>query len=196
LGSKAENTAAGAEKSIKPGFMYANVWGTFGAWTPFLTYNDGKVSAESAGTTTDAKSTYTELGVANVTDIDPVNKFFWSVSYVMLSEDTGAAGSTKTDSTMLPLTIGVEAEAASWLTLRGSVKQSVLISTVKATETDSHPKNETTVAAGVGLKLNKFMLDGALENLVSEGAEGTANANAGKLNANALLSTVSLTYNF
>ena len=64
-----------------------------------------------------------------------------------------------------------EADAASWLTLRGSVTQTVLLDTSKvettpvAAGTDSEfapGTNNTTVAFGAGLKFNKVTVDGAL----------------------------------
>lgn len=75
---------------------------------------------------------------------------------------------SKTTSLTLPLTIGLEVDAASWLTFRGSVTQATLINNTKTetagtTTTELAPAgNSTTVAMGAGLKFNKLTVDGTL----------------------------------
>jgi hypothetical protein len=155
----------------------------------FLDYGNSKSSFEAGGATTDLKVGETELGFANVLDIDTANRFFYAISYDMMTTDTGAVNG-KTDHNSVPLVIGVEADATSWMVLRGSVKQTVLMDTTKNVETDSNGTNTTSVAAGLGVRMNKFMFDAAFEDLVS-GA-----ANTGKVNGSKLFSTASLTYTF
>jgi hypothetical protein len=108
------------------------------------------------------------------------------------------AGSTEVKTTALnmPLIIGLEADAASWLTLRGSVTQRVLLldnskTTNGGTTTSefSPGTNSTTFAAGAGLKFNKITLDGSL--LVDN-----AGTPVQTINGNNLLGSVGMTYAF
>lgn len=105
----------------------------------------------------------------------------------------------------LPLWIGMETEANSWLTLRGSVAQDVMISDKKTEVTGTVPGgvqaalggarelspggNTTTVAVGAGLKFNKVTLDGTFSQLTG----GTANQS---LDGTNLLAKVGMTYMF
>lgn len=89
------------------------------------------------------------------------------------------ACSTKYSSLVLPVIIGIEVNAADWLTVRGAVTQNVLLATNKdeiglpaasgfanttgaATDFGNAP-NSTAVSAGLGFKLKKELsLDGTL----------------------------------
>lgn len=135
-----------------------------------------------------------KIGAANVTDIEGGTKFFYSASLSSTSkklEDTIANGTdtNKTDTLSIPLTVGLEHDANSWLVLRGSVAQNIPIVDSKKDRnvTDKSFDNTTTVAAGAGLKFGKLVLDGTFA-----GATGTT----GNLNATELLGNVAMTYNF
>jgi hypothetical protein len=111
--------------------------------------------------------------------------------------------STKFSSLILPVIIGAEVNALDWLTLRGTITQSLPISTVKdeiglpvaatsgvtgangaVSDLTAQP-NTTTLALGAGLKFNKITIDGSL---------GTATTQA--VNTTALMTQVGLTYNY
>ena len=99
---------------------------------------------------------------------------------------------TKATSLKMPLIIGVEAEANSWLTIRGSVTQNLLLvdsdktTTGAATSVETAPgANSTKLAAGAGLKFNKLTVDGSI---LASGSQVINGAN--------LLGTVGLTYAF
>jgi hypothetical protein len=104
-------------------------------------------------------------------------------------------GEQKTTLMSLPITVGMEVDAASWLALRGSIKQSTLISNEKretggTTTLETAPGLNTTVAVvGAGLKFNKLTIDGSLE-----GLSGSTATQA--VNGTTLLGTVGLTYLF
>ena len=143
------------------------------------------------GTTTnvDLENSTITLGATNITKVDG-GEFFWGASYVMETKNDKKAD--KLETTNLPVVIGIEADAASWLVLRGSITQTVLLSSTKttpqppATAADTATlQNNTKVSAGAGIKFNKFTLDGSLA------AQTTGNINGGSLLANA-----GLTYNF
>jgi hypothetical protein len=100
----------------------------------------------------------------------------------------------KTTDLTLPLWIGLEVDAASWLTLRGSVQQTLQLlnnTKVEASGETSDEKspagNDTTVAAGAGLKFNKITVDGTLQ----AASNGTTSQ---QLNGNSLLTMLGLTY--
>ncbi len=94
----------------------------------------------------------------------------------------------------LPVWLGLEVDAASWLTLRGSVTQSVLLNdnkteTSTTTSVDSTGTGNTVAAVGVGLKFNKITVDGSLGTLSGPNADQA-------LNTTNLLGQVGLTYMF
>ncbi len=202
LGATADGTASGGasvdttakftgSSSIKLGGNY-NLGDGMKVYLDYAS-SGYKVEASSAQTNK-YDATVTTLGFANVMDMDAGNRFFYSVAYEMTSTKTGTtsgATETKYDASALPLTVGIEADAASWLVLRGSVKQSMLLDSQKTdtgagtAETDSHKYNNTTVAAGMGVKFNKFVVDGVL-----------GVTNTGTINSSNLATSASLTYMF
>ena len=121
------------------------------------------------------------LGVVNSHKKDG-NELFYSVALAQTSLATTYAPATETKTTtmMLPITIGVEVDAASWLTLRGSVSQSTLINDTKSenggtTTVETAPgANTTSVAMGAGLKFNKLTFDGTLSTATTQTVNTTA----------------------
>jgi hypothetical protein len=109
-----------------------------------------------------------------------------------LKVNTTATASTKNTTMSLPFMIGVEADATSWMVLRGSVTQNVLISSnkldtepVATTDGTDTVTNNTTVAAGAGIKFGKMMFDASL-----------AGSTTGTVNGNSLFANGALTYTF
>jgi hypothetical protein len=142
-----------------------------------------------AGTVqSEVKGTDITIGAINTMKNDG-NEFFWGAG-LMSSQEKDSTADTKSNDLSLPFIIGMEANAATWLTLRGSVTQNVLIQNEKTenattTVTETSPgANSTTFAAGAGLKLGKLSLDGSI-------LAGTQ-----KVNSNDLLGTVGLSYAF
>lgn len=118
-------------------------------------------------------------------------EFFYGVA---LANETSKekVADAKTTKMYMPLIIGLESEANSWLTLRGSVTQNLVfldsekVEAAGATTKDNNPGlNSTKFAAGAGLKFNKVTVDGTIL------AAGTQNINGANL-----LGTVGLTYTF
>lgn len=144
-----------------------------GDWT---LHGNFKMQTEELAVKTD--TTELTVGALNSMKKDGAD-FFYGVSYV-----NNAVKDTNTTST-LPVLVGIEADAASWLTLRGSITQNVLYSSDKdqGADADTVP-HSTNVAAGAGLKFNQAVLD------ITLNAAGTGNLNS-NLGANA-----GLTYMF
>lgn len=114
---------------------------------------------------------------------------------------TSASCTSKFTRMYLPVWIGVEANAADWLTLRGSITQTVLLNNVKdevglpaasgvsgatgAVSEYAPGANNTVVAAGAGLKFKAISVDGTL-----------AGATTQNLNQTDLLAQLGMTYKF
>lgn len=155
-------------------------------------YAMGGGKADVTGTATpatDIDSSRYILGVVNSHKADGAD-FFYGTNYDMLTYKNKAGTEAKYTHTRMPVFAGIEADAASWLVLRASISQNFLIGSTKnelagATESDTIGNN-TTVVAGAGLKFNKLILDGTIEQ-----STGSANIDSDDLLANA-----SLTYMF
>jgi len=162
----------------------------------FFADMDTAAAKVEAGATELGKATVqnVEVGVVNSHKKDG-NELFYSVA--VRKDDTklsGGATDQKITSTTLPITIGMEVDANSWLTLRGSVSQSTLINDHKdeTAATESAPsKNSTKVAAGAGLKFNKFNVDGTILNTTA-----LAPSQGKKLDTSELMAQVGMTYWF
>ncbi|QDK36498.1 hypothetical protein [Bdellovibrio sp. NC01] len=149
-------------------------------------YAKGTASSTLTGDNDISKNAW-EIGMVNNHKVEGGN-FFYGISYLSNEvKQEPASGSVKTTQSGLPLVVGMELDAASWLTLRGSVKQTVIVGENKneSANTKSNLTNDTVVAAGAGLKWGKIELDGSL-----------AGSTSGDVNGNTLLADVALTYNF
>ena len=97
--------------------------------------------------------------------------------------------------TDVPLTIGMEVDAASWLTVRGSVSQS-LVSDVSLKATSNENLEDTTIVnLGATLKFGELSVDGVIGNNdgTTVDADGTS---SGTIRTDSLMSRVSMTYKF
>ena len=124
------------------------------------------------------------------------SEFFYGAKLVSTSAKTNnavAVTENKVSVLNLPITMGLEVDASSWMVLRGSLTQSLVLLNNSKSETTpvagtdfefSPGANSTTAAFGAGLKFNKLTLD------------GTILAATQTLNTTALLGQVGLTYMF
>lgn len=125
------------------------------------------------------------------------NEFFYGAKLVSFNQKNKTAPEEKTTTLTLPVIVGLEAEATSWMTLRASLTQNVLIANSKVETTPADPAdtefapgaNSTSAAIGAGLKFNKITVDGSLEGL-------TGGAASQDLSGDTLLTTVGMTYMF
>lgn len=123
-------------------------------------YKKDTGSATSADTATSSMT----LGVVNSHKKDGTD-FFYGASYVSTSSKDAQAAASDVTAVRMPVIIGVESEAASWLVLRASVTQNVLMGSTKVgTADDSGVRGNNTVKAGAGLKFNKWTMDGSFTN--------------------------------
>ncbi len=205
-GTASKDTGAAEDKVTADSSM--NLKGTYNMDTMnvWLEYNATGAKA-SVDTVETAKFTYsdTSIGFGNSWKKDGAD-LYYQIAYKMRTEKNAptTGGENKYEDTTMPLLIGVEAEAASWLVLRGSVTQNFFLGSKKTTtggtagESDSIADSMVT-SAGLGFKWGKFMLDGSLHaastgrlSLASDGGTGTAVAGDGT--GDKFLTNAALTY--
>lgn len=156
----------------------------------FANYEYATGTSKVANVSTDITKNQYEVGMVNNQKVDSGN-FFYGVSYASYEVKQVNTITKTTSYGKLPIVVGLEVDAASWMTLRGTVKQSVLIGDAKdesltaTTIYTTNQKNDTEIAAGVGLKFNKIAVDATL-----------AGTTTGAVNGNTLLANASMTYNF
>jgi hypothetical protein len=124
----------------------------------------------TAATVLDYSTATTTLGMTNTWKQD-ASRVFYGVAYTSTATKSKTTAETKTDIVALPVHIGMEVDAASWLVLRGSIVQNVLLGTTKTTTTTSvtdTTSHNTKTAAGAGLKFGKSNVDFAM-NMGSSG---------------------------
>ncbi len=139
---------------------------------------------------------------------------FYKASYVMNNRkiETEDDGDATLKDSAIPLTIGLEYDAESWLTLRGSISQNIwgkadndydsslsgLLHngvTTQFPDGKATPANTTNVNTGATVKFGDFSIDGLIG---TSGNNGT-NSNTGKngvLALDRLMSRVAMTYKF
>lgn len=191
LGAEGKNEqTAGSEKSLKGGSNIA-VSGGYKMDTMYLYGSVKSLAAKlSTGSTDNADWEISQMavGIINSHKKDGAD-FFYGVSYNTSTTKEKKADS-KTETTSLPVIIGVEAEATSWMVLRGSVTQNILLGSKKVGTADADTvADNTKVAAGAGLKFGKFLLDGTFTN-AQNGTSTALGSDAG------FVTNVGMTYNF
>lgn len=101
--------------------------------------------------------------------------------------------------TRVPVVVGLETEATSWLTLRGSVGQ-VVWGNEEAKNDQRTIAQNTIINAGATLKFGELSVDGVIGNNDATGTIGTQDAaggtSTGTLRTDMLMSRVSMTYRF
>lgn len=195
LGNTSEdNSATGTERKIT-GSTTAKLHGAYRMESMYYyaQYDMSGAKLEVANTeAAKLENTGFKLGVINSTKKD-ATEFFYGAEYMTTTLKNKVTGGDKTEVSSLPLIVGLEADAANWLTFRGSVKQSIFVNNTKVTPatgaatTDDVNNANTVVAAGVGMKWNKFTVDGTLKAATTGdfGLDGTD-----------FLGNLAMTYNF
>lgn len=169
----------------------------FGYWMDTVYLSAKYLTTKGTLTPNGGADTDIEKNTWSVSAIDNMKveggNFFYGISYS--SNELKTAG-VKQTTTALPLIAGMEIDAASWLVLRGSITQNVIIGEFKdetnSPATTNKNANNTVVAAGAGLKFGKLVVDGTIA------GAGTTSGNTanGDVNGNQLLANGSLTYMF
>ena len=199
LSDKSEGslTAAADEYKVKPGFLVGGSF-TMEKLTAFASYENTKAESRVAAVTTETKGSEIVAGVGHTMEINPTARIYADAKVVLGTNQVGTAGKTKTNE--LPVTLAMEADATSWLTLRGSVSQNVILNNTKnAAGKKASQANTTNVAAGATLNFGKLKVDGLIGTSAASRA-GTISANAdtnqGVLSTDNLMSRVAVSYWF
>jgi hypothetical protein len=144
------------------------------------------------------------LGLVDVRSKDG-SDFFYGAQ-IVASKLKNRLTSNDMSRTSLPVWFGIEAKANEWLTLRGSILQTLIVSQTKddqgftagdgystgatgAVSDVSGGPNNTVVAMGIGLNFKNVTIDGVLKGLTGP----TANQQVDQTN---FMSQVGMTYNF
>lgn len=143
------------------------------------------------------------IGAARSERLSDKTMMFVKLALTKLDYENKVSGGAKStiDRMQVPVSIGFEHDAASWLVLRGSVAQNLWsdqevkaggVKTAKGTVA-----NSTSVNAGATLKLGDFNVDGLI-GTGNTGANTVARRDnqAGVLSMDNLMTRVSLTYRF
>lgn len=177
-------------------------------WMDFTFFADyDKVGYEYKNGTAPAAATsrsVLNVGAGYTKEISSTSRMFTDISYRNTKaedESATAANVREVSRSELPLTVGFETDATSWLTLRGSISQNIFLNSQKvkvgsAAEVSSSINNTTNVNAGATLNFGKLMIDGMIGTNSTAGTAGTANDDAGVLDLDRLMTQVAVHYWF
>lgn len=122
-----------------------------------------------------------KVGMVNTLSKTEEGSFFYGVEVASLKTE----GTVENESLLLPVYMGVEHNAASWLVLRASVSQNVILNDTKDAAGNKEDLDSTAMAAGAGIKFGKSMIDATFADTVG-----------GTINSNNFFSQVAYTYTF
>lgn len=175
---------------------------SWNAWTFFAEY-EMMGYEETVGTAGGAKTEYSSndlsVGAGYIHEVSSTARVFSDIQFRMTDEEKKVTSQATVErkNTRLPLTFGFEADATSWLTLRGSVSQNIILGSTEgdlATAANNSKAttnaNSTTVAAGGTLTFGKLMVDGSI------GTTGSGATNAGQLRLDQVFTNVAVHYWF
>ena len=188
-------TIASDEYKTKPSYIVGGSY-TMNDYTMFASYESGKVERKLANVNSTTKNSEVVVGAGRTMEINPTARVFGDLQLNLVTTEV-VAGKTKVQA--LPLTLGMEADATSWLTLRGSVSQPVLLNTTKNPAGKKNTRtNQTTVAAGGTLNFGKLKVDGLIGTTPNSRAATTVtgNTNQGTLTTDNLMTRVAVSYWF
>lgn len=154
----------------------------------------------AANTTEDSTLT---VGAGYTKEVSSTSRMFADISFKSRkledTDGTTAGNNLEVKRSTLPVTVGFETDATSWLTVRGSISQNVFINSQKVTqgttpEAKSTIANSTSVQAGATLNFGKLMIDGMIG---TNGVDGqNNNATNGVLDTDRILTQVAVHYWF
>jgi len=219
LASKSEMVSATGTQAFK-GKLGLHVGGSYeaGAGRAFGYIKNYSWEQENTGSTT-IKGSFTSyyLGYGSDMTVNTSDKIIASVALRKTDINVKFASASTVHLFAIPLTLGYEAKANDWLTLRGSIVQNlygkkdngnltstslnptarVVVAATYGTSGKGTIANSTEVNAGATIALGQVSIDGVVG--ISGAARNAPNssvANNGVLTGDNLLSKVGLTYKF
>lgn len=211
------------------GFAKAFGYWRHGAWkqdVDSLVLTGTSIPDDITGAVYNGKSEFDtnriRVGLGREAQLSDRTTLFTKVEYVMTKREVKGKGSVRgtanIDDYYVPLTIGLEHDAASWLTLRGSVTQYLVSEqdndygrlndtpgTISPLVTGNFVPgkrsmdNSTNVNAGLTLKFGDLAIDGVVGTSTGNGGFTGTKSDAGKkgiLSLDNLASRVAMTYRF
>ncbi|MFY7994034.1 MAG: hypothetical protein ACOVP4_12120 [Bacteriovoracaceae bacterium] len=138
------------------------------------------------------------VGAGRNDKLNDKTTLFTKIQYSQNNSSDNKTKTTDLEVTTVPVVIGLEHDATSWLTVRGSVSQNLW-----SKSDDSKKKEEKTVAnstnvnAGATLKFGELSFDGVIgtDSNTTAGVDDTNNEK-GILSTDNLMTRVSMTYKF
>lgn len=216
------NTASGGASANKFNGKLGYQVGAIHAWEGNSLFVDwrsfeGDAKIASTGAKNDLKLTQLQVGIGRVTRLNDKTNLFTKAQYILggASNEGGSAtfvagtcdqnnvtGCRRYSTGRLPVTVGLETDATSWLTFRASVGQVVYGDEANKGKSRS-VKNSSIVNAGASLKFGEFTVDGVIGNndgstIQTEDATQAAGTgtNSGTLRTDNLMTRVAMTYRF
>jgi hypothetical protein len=176
--------------------MDINVAYNWGSWTFFGDY-DSRGADYTSGTKAETSRSTITLGAGHTHEVSSTARIYTDITYNNTKGTHKAAAATvesERKTSNLQVNLGFEADATSWLTWRGSIRQNVLMDktetkTAPATTSSETNGTSTTLNAGATLNFGKLKVDGTI-------GTATGAAGAGGLSTDALLTQVALHYWF
>ena len=198
-GTGVVNEGAYTEK-LKPSFDLGASYAWSG-YTFFAGYTSNKAEKVEGTVTTTTKHSETSVGAGRVHEINPTARLFTDLTLRLTTDETSAVPADpalgKSTKSILPLTLGMEADATSWLVVRGSVSQNVFLGTEKnIAGKKKTTANSTNVNAGGTLNFGKLKVDGTIGTTPNARNGGTVGAKEGVLATDNLMSRVGVSYSF
>jgi hypothetical protein len=204
--STGDGTTAGNTDSLKPSFTLgaSYAWSGYTFFGEYTSNKHEKKEGTTTITTTTSKNSEIVLGAGRVHEINPTARLITDVTLHMekaTNIDTTYGTDVLADAVKkynrLPVTLGVEADATSWLVLRGSVSQNVIISDYTNTAGKKVTKaNSTDVNAGATLNFGKLKVDGTVGTTGASRGATTDGTEQGVLATDNLMTRVGVTYMF
>lgn len=141
----------------------------YGEWTPYFAVKQNKteVLAVAPATGSDTKISTWTIGLGREAKLAEGARLAYAIYFNRMVIDPSSAGTPTTTSSQVPLDMAIEADALSWLTLRGGVNH-VLVA----------GNGVTTTRVGGTFHVSKVDLDYAFGN---ENAAGTVSADSANI---------------
>lgn len=203
LSDKSEgNTALAANQyKLKPSYLLGGSY-KWSSVTFFASYEATKADSTITAVTTTKKSSEISVGAGRIHEINPTARIITDARVSIakydnrLEDGTAAVGQTKVNK--IPVTLGFEADATSWLVVRGNVHQNVLLGETKNTAGKKTTNaNSTTVDAGATLNFGKLKVDGTIGTTnAANSTQTNGGTNTGTLSLSNLMTRVGVSYWF
>ncbi len=166
------------------------------AYTIFAQANMNKYEEKESDA--DIDNTSLLVGAARTERLNDKTTMFvkLSASHVKEDNETVSPTDSETKTTAIPVAIGLEHDATSWLVLRGSVSQNIWSKVDSDANDKSTVANSTNVNAGATLKFGELSVDGVVGTNNGAGTIADSNSEKGTIALDNLMTRASVTYRF